>query len=291
MAIEPFISGPRLAKYKHFFTPGNDVELFGCYLWNKDIVSAFFPIIQLVEVALRNAIHNNAAAHIGTYWFDNVATRHHSGLSQEQQGNVTYHTNAIRTARRQIRHELHLPLNATISADRIVAKMTFGFWTNLFRVPFDVNRNPNALWPSLIRPVFPNLPRRHRTRSNIHAHVQAIQTFRNKAFHHEPVWNIGQPGSLQEAITELHNQKDRLLKVLLWLSKDAARLAESSGYVSHLNLILSPEYLDHRQHPNVNEIPSSVFKRKLTSLLKQKPLIADIKTNNQTIANFYSANN
>ena len=54
-----------------------------------------------------------------------------------------------------IRKDLKLSKSVTISADRIVAKMTFGFWTNLLQVAFEVNRNNKALWPTLIRPVFP----------------------------------------------------------------------------------------------------------------------------------------
>ncbi|KGJ88106.1 Abi family protein [Thalassotalea sp. ND16A] len=289
LVIEPFISGPRLAKYKSFFNSKSNVELFGCYLWNKDIVSAFFPIIQLVEVALRNAIHNHATSSLGRYWFDNLATKSISSLTFVQQGNVRYHGSALNSARNQIRQELNLAKHVTISADRIVAKMTFGFWTNLFRVPFEVNRNPQALWPALIRPVFPNLPRGHRGRVNIHTHIQAIQTFRNKAFHHEPVWNIGRPASVPNAINELHSQKELLIKVLKWLSKDAVKLAERSGYIANLNLVLSQDYLNHLQNPNDNEKALSVFKRELNSILKQDTIIVDLMKNNELIAKVYSS--
>lgn len=289
LAIEPFISGPRLSKYQTFFKPNNDVELFGCYLWNKDVVSAFFPIIQLMEVSLRNSIHNNAKSKFGDYWFDHIATRTSSGLTQEQQGNVNYHHNALKTARSQIKREQNFGKNTQVSADRIIAKMTFGFWTNLFRVPFEINRNPLALWPTLIRPVFPNLPRRHRSRTNIHGHVQAIQTFRNKAFHHEPVWNIGRPATIKDAINQLHEQKNTLLNVLKWVSKDFLEVAYKAGYVSQIDLVLSKAYLDHLRSPNSNELPLSKFKRELNSIFKKDIVIVDILKNSHLIAKSYSS--
>jgi len=288
LAIEPIISAPRLAKYNSFFNPSDNIELFGCYLWNKDIVSALFPIIQLVEVAIRNSIHNNATNRLGTYWFDNLATRPVASLTNEQKGNINYHQTALQTARKQIRKELGLNRQATITADRIIAKLTFGFWTNLFRVPFEVNRNPRALWPTLIRPVFPNLPKRYRTRSNIHTQLQTIQTLRNKAFHHEPVWNIGRPATLQDSINELHRQKDVLLNVLNWISTDSAKLAERSGYLSQLNLVLSQEYLDHLRHPNLNEKSLSAFKREFNSIMKRNVILVDLVKNNQLLASVYS---
>lgn len=289
LAVEPFISGPRLATYKTFFSPADNVELFGCYLWNKDIVSAFFPLIQLVEVALRNAIHHNATGIIGSYWFDNLATRPSSGLTPAQRRNVSYHFDALTTARNQIKRELGLSASSVISADRIVAKMTFGFWTNLFRAPFEVNRSPQALWPALIRPVFPNLAKGHRTRANAHKQIIAIQTFRNKAFHHEPVWNIGRPATVRDAINELKQQKATLLMVLKWLSSDALKLAELSSYVSQIDLVLSNNYLEHLKSPNQNEKSVTKFRRELTSILKREPVIVDVIRKNKLIAKVYSS--
>ena len=58
--LEPYISAPRLNTYRAFFTPANDVELLGCYLWSKEVASAFFPLLQVLEITLRNAIHKEA---------------------------------------------------------------------------------------------------------------------------------------------------------------------------------------------------------------------------------------
>ena len=287
--IEPYISSARLATYQQFFQPNNDVELFGCYLWNKDVVSAFFPLIQLVEVAIRNAIHKEATQKIGTYWFDNIATQSRNRLTREQIGNIDYHHKSIANARRAIRKDLNLSNTATISADRIIAKMTFGFWTNLLRVPFEVNRNNSALWPTLIRPVFPNLAKRYRTRANIQTKLLAIQTLRNKAFHHEPIWNIGKPSTVENAIDELHKQKDLLLMVLNWLSIDAAKLAKRSGYIHQVERVCSLNYLTYLQHSNSREKPISVVKRELNSLIRNDDLLIDITKRNVKIAKIISS--
>ena len=118
----------------------NHVGLLGCYLWSKEIAAAFFPLLQVLEITLRNSIHKEASQALGEFWFDNVAIRPTRNPSNQdrraQQRAVDQHIGSIRKARQGIRRDLHLPNSAQISEDRIVAKVTFGFWANLFNAAF-----------------------------------------------------------------------------------------------------------------------------------------------------------
>ena len=175
--LESYISSPRLNTYRSFFNPVDDVELFGCYLWSKEVAAAFFPLLQVLEITLRNAIHKEARQALGSYWFDNVAIRPTHNLSRSQasaqQRRVSQHARSIQSARDSIRRDLGLRHSAQIQEDRIIAKVTFGFWTNLFNSTFDINRNFQASWPNLLRPVFPNAPRRARGRNTIQSKLVA----------------------------------------------------------------------------------------------------------------------
>lgn len=53
------ISNARLSSYKNSLGLNNDAELLGAYSWNLTLVGAFYPLIQLIEVALRNTILNS----------------------------------------------------------------------------------------------------------------------------------------------------------------------------------------------------------------------------------------
>ncbi|MDX5328315.1 MAG: hypothetical protein LPK06_05920, partial [Marinobacter sp.] len=122
---------------------------------------------------------------------------------------------------------------------------TFGFWTNLFSAAYDVNRNPNALWPVLLRPVFPQAPQGHRDRAKIQQKLLAIKTFRNKAFHHEPIWNIGRPAKVEDAIQKLLNTHDDILDIVNWISLDGGDLIEKAGYSSTVKRVCSLEHLNY----------------------------------------------
>lgn len=51
-------------------------------------------------------------------------------------------------------------LNKKISAARIVAELSFGFWTSLFDIRYE---HGQVLWPSLLKPTFLFLPKGQRT--------------------------------------------------------------------------------------------------------------------------------
>lgn len=270
--IEPYISSPRLNTYRSFFKPANDVELFGCYLWSKEVAAAFFPLLQVLEITLRNAIHKEASLLLGPYWFDNVAVRSTINLSINQKNAqnraVKQHFSAIKSARDSVRRDLGLSSSAQILEDRIIAKVTFGFWTNLFNVAFDVNRNPLALWPNLLRPVFPNAPKRARGRNTIQGKLTDIKGFRNKAFHHEPIWNIGQPVTVKDAMTRLIDTKELVLEVIRWMSLDSEALVIKAGYIKSVDRICSMEHLEYLKNPGCHDLPLSLAKRELNRLLR-----------------------
>ena len=263
----------------------DDVELFGCYLWSKEVAAAFFPLLQVLEITLRNAIHKEARQALGPYWFDNVAIRSTHNLSSAQQRAVNQYARAIQSARDSIRRDLGLRPSAQIQEDRIIAKVTFGFWTNLFNAAFDVNRNAQALWPNLLRPVFANAPRRARGRNIIQSKLVAIRGFRNKAFHHEPIWNIGQPATVQDAMTRLNDTKELIVEVVRWMSLDSEALAMKAGYLNTIDRVCSTEHLEYLKHPGRHDLPLSRAKRELNGLLRasNRNSITDITRNGVTV--------
>lgn len=52
------LSLPRLSSYQHFFKPESPIELYGHYCWNEAISAAFFRLIGIVEITLRNKLHS-----------------------------------------------------------------------------------------------------------------------------------------------------------------------------------------------------------------------------------------
>jgi hypothetical protein len=76
--------------------------------------------------------------------------------------------------------------NKKVKAGHVVAKLSFGFWTSLFDVRYE---HGQVLWPKLLKPTFPGLSKRQRTRTYLSRELNRIRFLRNRIFHHEPIWH------------------------------------------------------------------------------------------------------
>ncbi len=82
--------------------------------------------------------------------------------------------------------------------------LTLGFWTGLFRKEYA------PLWHSHIKGVFPCLVARDRTPQFVFRRLTKIRLFRNRVFHHEPIWHW--PNLLQ--------QYQEIKETIEWLSPE-----------------------------------------------------------------------
>lgn len=106
--------------------------------------------------------------------------------------------NEINIAKKQIFNR-----NEYISADKIVAELTLGFWVRLLNAEYEL-----VLWKHL-RKAFPNMEKKDRQRKNVSAPINKIRNLRNRTFHREPIsWNLSKLGEIHFTI----------LNVLRWLN-------------------------------------------------------------------------
>ena len=145
------------------------------YAWNAALASAFLPAIGVVEVALRNAIHERLTIHFGIDWFDDAAF-----LAIDS---VPF-TSHIARAKRHIATG-----GKVITPPRIVAQLMFGFWVALLRPTY-----ARSVWP-ILRPAFPPYTRRRR----IADALDPLVVFRNRIAHHEVIYDR-QPRAMYERL-------------------------------------------------------------------------------------------
>ena len=131
---------------------------------------ALYPTLQTLEVALRNSIHHVACeSYSNRLWFDGPD----SPL-------LRFEREAVDAAKQVLnRHQKEL------EDGRIVAELNFGFWTSLIN-----RRYEQVLWPRMLKPVFPYMPRRIRTRRNLSNRFNDIRKLRNRVFHHERIVHL-----------------------------------------------------------------------------------------------------
>ena len=176
--VEQAISSERLRPYRR--SPQEaDVAVHARYLWNVALSEALYPPLQALEVALRNGIHAAATGAFGSAtWFHQRLSDQVPVLQPDQRAQVARTT--IDLTRRLA------PQGRVATPGDVVASLPFGFWTTLFSSRYE---GPNLLWPRLLATVFPFIPRRMRTRRTVAGRLDQIRKLRNRAFHHEPIWN------------------------------------------------------------------------------------------------------
>jgi hypothetical protein len=203
--FEKVFSDERMDRYFLRY-PENEKKSILHYQCNIEISESLYPCLSVFEVALRNSVNRELISKFGKKeWYVHFATT--PGLSKLLKD--------INIAEQNISKRLEL-----VSASKVVAELTFGFWTRLFNSEYE-----RILWKN-IRLAFPYMPKSHRKRKNISAPLNKFRTLRNRVFHNEPIcWNFSR-------LQELH---DELVEVMGWINKD---LPEWISPFDRFNLVL-----------------------------------------------------
>ncbi len=166
--LERVLSKPRLDKYR---TSPSDTPrvVMGRYLWNLALCRGLYSGLQYLEVAFRNRLHDALTAHFGVAtWFDMPWV-----LPRELQ--------KVTNAKAELQKRQSL-----LEPDRIIAELSFGFWTSLLSSAYD-----QIIWnqQSVIRQSLPHMPNHLRTRRRISDRMHQLRLLRNRVFHYEPIWH------------------------------------------------------------------------------------------------------
>lgn len=235
-ALDRAISPPRYASY--LLAAGGDPERAReLYVWDRNVASAVFADLAIVEVALRNAMHEALAQVWGPDWYDSGAVV----LDNRSR-------NQLDTAKS------HLPAGLVSAAGpdlpgRVVAQCMFGFWVNLLdsgnyvghgnqrrRVDYEV------LWRQALNHAFPGgrpearldpSPGAHFTRGWVHGIAKVVNELRNRVAHHEPLQN-GFPLNGQQARMTVREGFDTYLRLTRMIDRDLAAWVESDTRVLNL---------------------------------------------------------
>lgn len=188
--LKYYLSSPRFNVY--LAKTNNDFhKAYRLYKVNIELSEAFYPILAVLEVSLRNAINETLKLHFNDpYWFKN-------SLPVEFLPFVSDAAQKL-TAQRK-----------TITADRIIAELNFGFWNRLF------NRHYTGLLWKPLRLIFQNTPKHLRQRDTIADALYRIRTLHNRIYHYEPIF-----GNLQD----LENQYNEMLTFVTWFDNDLPKL-------------------------------------------------------------------
>jgi hypothetical protein len=62
--VHRLVSTARLSSYSRYLGTSSAVEAYGAYMWSAAVSAAFTPLVQAVEIGLRNSLHDALSASI-----------------------------------------------------------------------------------------------------------------------------------------------------------------------------------------------------------------------------------
>jgi hypothetical protein len=172
-ALPSLLSTPRFQTYLDACEGRQDVAL-RLYAWNVEVTSAFWGPISILEVVVRNAMHDALRAGRQDDWWNCPSLQ----LMARERKNLLH-------AQQTLDRRGH----PSPTAGQVVAATTFGLWVGL-TAP-GLPRHPHlsyetAIWqPRLVR-AFPHAGTVRR--KQLHRALDDVRNFRNRLAHHEPVF-------------------------------------------------------------------------------------------------------
>ena len=184
MQLLKFLSLERFEAYRQT-SQETESMLLARYLWNIALCEACYPLLSLFEVALRNAIDHTLLPVYGEVW-----------LSENSSILKSLEKNEI------LKHKNKLGVEKASNRNQLIGFLTLGFWTGLFRKEYA------PLWHAQLKAIFPHMLAKQRTPQHIQFRLSQVRYFRNRVFHHEPIWHW--PNLLEK--------HEEIIEALNWLS-------------------------------------------------------------------------
>ena len=212
LTFEKYASVQRMNRF--FAATGSKTRAKELYRANLLVSQAFYPVLNLTEIFLRNSVY----ASIETYfsnsdWIITEKNGFMNDLSLARSG--YYLKNCVINAENKM-----LRKGISVSAGKILAEQSFGFWVSLFE-PAHYRLTGGSVIHS-----FPHKPP-HINRRAIFSILCKIRDFRNRIYHNEPVCFNGTAVDFSYAV----QIKNDLLEMLGWMGLDIKKIVCIVGFL------------------------------------------------------------
>lgn len=202
LKLEHFLSQARLNRFL-IATNNSKSRAKKLYRANLRVSQSFYPVLNLFEIFLRNAINEQITSH---FQDQNWIIHEKSGFMNNRslRSSRYYLKNSVIKSERKIRRT-----GGIVTSGKIIAEQSFGFWTSLF------DTHHYRLLRGTIIHCFPNKPS-YVNRSIINQKLNYIREFRNRIYHNEPICFQG----ITVDFTEANNIRNYIYELLEWMDSD-----------------------------------------------------------------------
>ena len=174
------------------------------YRLNLRLSQKMYAVIGLFEVILRNSIDRHFIPIKGALWLEEAIVQ--GGYLDISPGcEDSFHT---------VQEAIH-KLGIEYTHDRLIAKLTFGFWTYQF------SKKEFAAAGSTLLQIFPNRPHGIRQK-DIFKNLIRVNDTRNRIAHYEPICFDKLTGTISS--TPIQRRYDLIVEMLGWLGCDPRKI-------------------------------------------------------------------
>lgn len=206
--LEYYISEPRLHRFLRA-TGNSQAKAQKLYKVNLRVSQAFYPILHLFEIFLRNTINYHVSSHFtNPNWIitEKNGFMSHTSLAPSR----FFLKKSIQKAENTITRK-----GSKVTSGKIIAEQSFGFWTSLFDT-----HHYRLIGGSPIH-CFPNKPS-NANRKIINQKLNRIREFRNRIYHNEPICFK----NTCIDFTEAQDIKTEIYEILEWIDTDLTEYVE-----------------------------------------------------------------
>jgi len=267
----------RIDEYKIFLKPvatPKDYDLYGSYLWSQKAAASIYPLMQHLEILLRNSIDQEARRRFGDFWWNTVKTDNSNGNANNFKNGID---NAIRTLEKEWKQRERARLGLqpqdlistpmpTFSHDKIIATTDFGTWkeilVNAHHAPNQAQNN-FYLWPISMSKVFRKYSAfstsPDQARLLILNAITEIRDYRNRLFHHDCIWVKKHSTDAQTAIDTIRHKINTIEKLIDCISPLTLEAIRKWGLIESAKTTCSIQNLQehHLKTPALDEQSSS----------------------------------
>ena len=191
--VHSALSLPRFVPYIAAASGDTDMAV-RLYWWNVEISGAFYGPLHCLGLGLRNALHRQLRTLFGRpdWWAGAPLTPSGLGMIAE------------------VEAKLRRRGAARVTADDVVAGLSFGFWVALLSRGMAYDR---SFWVPALHRAFPGYSG---SRAALHDNLLAMVLLRNRIMHHEPIHH-----------RDLRADHYKVYRILGYLSPDLAVVAKA----------------------------------------------------------------
>ena len=198
--------------------PDKSLLLYKC---NIQASQALYPLISILEVALRNGIDRELSKHFGNNdWLianRGVFANHPDLVYKDSKGNILpdyFFMDRLKKAEDKL-----IVRKISITHGKLLSELTFGFWVKFF------DRSPIKILKGIPLQAFLNKP--HIKLGAVHSHLNSIVILRNRISHNEPIcFNVN--GKL--CLKTISEYERKIMEALEWIDTDLKNWGEKINF-------------------------------------------------------------